>query len=185
MRRPSGCSPTTCASCFMAPPLGQKTVLAIDPGFRTGCKVVCLDRQGKLLHHDTIYPAQSGRRAREGGRRSSAISVERFEIEAIAIGNGTAGRETETFVRELGLPARRPRGDGQRERRLGLLRLGGRPRGVPGPRCDRARRGLHRPPADGPAGRAGQDRPQVHRRRPVPARCGPGRAQDAASTMWS
>ena len=55
-RRPSGSLPRTCGSCCWRPPLGQKNVLAIDPGFRTGCKVVCLDRQGKLLHNDTIFP---------------------------------------------------------------------------------------------------------------------------------
>jgi uncharacterized protein len=83
--------------------LGQKNILAIDPGFRTGCKVVCLDRQGKLLHTDTIYPHQS-----ERGVSAAAATLlqlcERFQIEAIAIGNGTAGRETEAFVRKLGLP---------------------------------------------------------------------------------
>lgn len=89
---------------LLAPPLGQKNVLAIDPGFRTGCKLVCLDRQGKLLHHDVIYPSQSEPRVREAGQLITGL-CQRFQIEAIAIGNGTAGRETETFVRRLGLPA--------------------------------------------------------------------------------
>ncbi|HNQ01776.1 MAG TPA: Tex family protein, partial [Syntrophales bacterium] len=87
---------------LLAPPLGQKNVLAIDPGFRTGCKVVCLDRQGKLLHNDTIYPHFS-----DEGKAKAAETIrqlaERFSIEAIAVGNGTAGRETEAFVRGLGL----------------------------------------------------------------------------------
>jgi uncharacterized protein len=87
---------------LLAPPLGQKNVLAIDPGFRTGCKVVCLDRQGKLLHNDTIFPHFS-----EEGKAKAAETVrllaERFHIEAVAVGNGTAGRETEAFVRGLGL----------------------------------------------------------------------------------
>ena len=89
---------------LLAPPLGQKNVMALDPGFRTGCKLVCLDRQGKLLLNDTIYPHQSVKLA--GEARSKVIGLcERFAIEAIAIGNGTAGRETEAFIRAIGLPA--------------------------------------------------------------------------------
>jgi uncharacterized protein len=87
---------------LLAPPLGQKNVLAIDPGFRTGCKVVCLDRQGKLLHSETIYPHQSEKGAADAS--SKVIEMcERFNIEAIAVGNGTAGRETEAFIRTLDL----------------------------------------------------------------------------------
>jgi uncharacterized protein len=90
---------------LLSPPLGQKTVLAIDPGFRTGCKVVCLDAQGKLLHHDVIYPtAASPSQVRQAGDTVLALA-HRFHVEAVAIGNGTAGRETEQFVRSLGLPA--------------------------------------------------------------------------------
>ncbi|HHE51445.1 MAG TPA: RNA-binding transcriptional accessory protein, partial [Candidatus Acetothermia bacterium] len=85
---------------LMAPPLGQKAVLAIDPGFRTGCKVVCLDRQGKLLHHTVIYPTQ-GRARLEEAKKTMIELVHRLSIEAIAIGNGTASRETEAFVRGL------------------------------------------------------------------------------------
>ena len=89
---------------LLASPLGAKRVLGIDPGFRTGCKVVCLDRQGKLLHHTTIYPHTG-----EGQAQKAAREVRRLcndhKIEAVAIGNGTAGRETETFVRGLGLDA--------------------------------------------------------------------------------
>lgn len=92
---------------LLAPPLGQKNVLAIDPGFRTGCKVVCLDRQGKLLHHDVIYPSQSEHRVSEAAQTIQVL-CQRCQIEALAIGNGTAGRETETFVRGLGLPASIP-----------------------------------------------------------------------------
>jgi protein Tex len=87
---------------LLAAPLGQKKVLAIDPGFRTGCKVVCLDAQGKLLHHETIYLLSERSNAEAGARVRDLCG--RFEIEAIAIGNGTAGRETETFVRGLDLP---------------------------------------------------------------------------------
>lgn len=89
---------------LLAPALGQKRVMAIDPGFRTGCKVVLLDAQGKLLHHDVIYPGQSAQRSEEARQKVLAYCA-RFEVEAIAIGNGTAGRETEAFVRGLGLPA--------------------------------------------------------------------------------
>ena len=89
---------------LLASPLGEKSVLAIDPGFRTGCKVVCLDPQGKLVHTDTIYPHTGGERAGAAGPMIAALA-ERFAIEAIAIGNGTGGRETESFVRGLGLPA--------------------------------------------------------------------------------
>ncbi|HEY0946043.1 MAG TPA: Tex family protein [Opitutaceae bacterium] len=89
---------------LLAPPLGQKAVMAIDPGFRTGCKVVLLDRQGKLLHNDVVYP---DRHAVEASEKLKGF-VEFFKVEAIAIGNGTAGRETEAFVRGLSLPASIP-----------------------------------------------------------------------------
>jgi len=88
---------------LLAPPLGQKNVLAIDPGFRTGCKVVCLDRQGKLLHTGTIYPLQSEKSASDARDRIFEMCGQ-FQVEAIAIGNGTAGRETEAFIRGLNLP---------------------------------------------------------------------------------
>ncbi len=87
---------------LMGAPLGQKRVLAIDPGFRTGCKVVCLDNQGKLLHNDTIYPHEPQNKKQEAGLKLRDM-CERFSIACIAIGNGTAGRETESFVRELSL----------------------------------------------------------------------------------
>ena len=82
----------------MASPLGQKRTLAIDPGFRTGCKVVCLDAQGQLLHNETIYPFTSVREERAAVSKLESL-VEAFKIEAIAIGNGTAGRETEEVVK--------------------------------------------------------------------------------------
>ena len=87
---------------LLAPPLGQKSILAIDPGFRTGCKTVCLDPQGKLLHSETISLLS------EKGHAESAKTIlnlcNQFHIEAIAVGNGTAGRETEAFLRSLSLP---------------------------------------------------------------------------------
>lgn len=84
---------------LLASPLGQKRILAIDPGFRTGCKTVCLDAQGQLLHNETIYPFTSVREERAAVSKLEAL-VEAFQIEAIAIGNGTAGRETEDVVKK-------------------------------------------------------------------------------------
>ncbi|MCS6822450.1 MAG: RNA-binding transcriptional accessory protein [Microscillaceae bacterium] len=83
---------------LLAPPLGQKNVLAIDPAFRTGCKVVCLDKQGKLLHHEVIFPDKRPTEAAEILKQL----VQKFAIEAIAIGNGTASRETDSFVKGIG-----------------------------------------------------------------------------------
>jgi uncharacterized protein len=88
---------------LMSSPLGQKRLLALDPGFRTGCKLVCLDEQGKLLHHDVVMPHTG-----EGGRLDAALKIKKLcalnKTEVVAIGNGTAGRETEEFVRALNLP---------------------------------------------------------------------------------
>ena len=85
---------------LMAPPLGHKNVLAIDPGFRTGCKLVCLDRYGKLLHNETIYP-HSGHAENKAASAKILQLVDAYKIEAIAIGNGTAGRETEQFIKHI------------------------------------------------------------------------------------
>ena len=83
---------------LLSPPLGAKRVMGIDPGFRTGCKIACLDRQGTLLHHDTIYPHMSRDKALDDAAKLRSL-CQRFRIEAIAVGNGTAGRETEAFVK--------------------------------------------------------------------------------------
>ena len=88
---------------LLAAPLGQKAVLGIDPGFRTGCKVVCLDPQGKLLENATIYPHEPQRQSARSGEAVLEL-CRKHAIEVIAIGNGTAGRETEEFVRALDLP---------------------------------------------------------------------------------
>ncbi|NEU06832.1 RNA-binding transcriptional accessory protein [Flavihumibacter sp. R14] len=88
---------------LLAAPLGQKRVMAIDPGFRTGCKVVCLDEQGKLLENTAIYPHTGAGNTKEAEKTIRHLA-ETFRIEAIAIGNGTAGRETEALIRNLGLP---------------------------------------------------------------------------------
>ena len=87
---------------LLASPLGQKAVLALDPGFRTGCKVVCLDRQGKLLHDDVVYP-HSGAGKAAAAAETIKVLADRYRIEAIAIGNGTASRETEAFVKKVEL----------------------------------------------------------------------------------
>ena len=85
---------------LLASPLGQKAVLAIDPGFRTGCKVVCLDRQGKLLGNETIYPIEPHNKTKESAEIVKRL-IEKYRIEAIAVGNGTGGRETEAFCKGL------------------------------------------------------------------------------------
>lgn len=85
---------------LLAAPLGEKRVLAIDPGFRTGCKVVCLDAQGNLLHNETIYPHAPQNEKSIAAKKISKL-VEAYKIEAIAIGNGTASRETEAFITSI------------------------------------------------------------------------------------
>ena len=88
---------------LLAPPVGQKNILAIDPGFRTGCKVVCLDRQGNLLHNETIFPHPPANEKIQSIRAISSM-VEKYGTEVIAIGSGTAGRETEEFIKRVPLP---------------------------------------------------------------------------------
>jgi uncharacterized protein len=85
---------------LMAPPLGQKRVLAIDPGYRTGCKVVCIDEQGNLLHNETIYPHPPQNETGKSAKKIDTL-VSQYKIEAISIGNGTASRETEKFIKFL------------------------------------------------------------------------------------
>jgi uncharacterized protein len=89
---------------LLSSPLGQKNVLALDPGFRTGCKLVVLNRQGKLLHNEAIYPNEPQRQYAKAGETITKL-CEKYGVEAIAIGNGTASRETESFVRSLNLPS--------------------------------------------------------------------------------
>lgn len=85
---------------LMMPPLGQKNILAIDPGFRTGCKIVCIDKQGNLLHNETIYPHPPENQVRQAEKKILSL-IGAYKIDAIAIGNGTAGRETERFIRNI------------------------------------------------------------------------------------
>ena len=89
---------------LMSPPLGQKRTLAVDPGFRTGCKVAALDSQGKLLDFEAIYPNEPQKDVVKAGATINYM-VSKYEIEAIAIGNGTASRETEQFIKSIGLPS--------------------------------------------------------------------------------
>ncbi|MEA3357884.1 MAG: Tex family protein [Thermodesulfobacteriota bacterium] len=88
---------------LLASPLGEKNVMAIDPGFRTGCKLVCLDRQGKFLVNDTIFPTMGNKKETEAGETVKKLCMD-YRIDAIAVGNGTASRETENFLRKLELP---------------------------------------------------------------------------------
>jgi hypothetical protein len=169
--RPSASFAANLRELLLAPPLGQKNVLAIDPGFRTGCKVVCLDRQGKLLHHDVIYPTPAKSFAVRT-RPGRVALCEQFRD------RGHRHRQRHGRPRDRGLrprPRAGPRFPSSWSTKAARrsIRPRGGPRRVPRPGPDRARRGLHRAAADGPAGRTGQDRPQIHRRRPVPARCGP------------
>ena len=85
---------------LLAPPLGQKKVMGIDPGFRTGCKIVCLDAQGNLLHNETIYPHPPHNEYAQAQRKLQKL-VEQYDIQAIAIGNGTASRETESLIQSI------------------------------------------------------------------------------------
>lgn len=87
---------------LLAPPLGQKRVMGIDPGFRTGCKVVCLDEQGNLLHHEAIFPHPPQNEQIEASAQIKQM-VNKYAIEAIAIGNGTASRETDRFIKTISL----------------------------------------------------------------------------------
>jgi len=88
---------------LLAAPVGQKRVLALDPGFRTGCKLVCLDAQGELIHNDTIYPHPPVNEKIQAIKKISSL-IEAYKIEIIAIGDGTASRETESFIKKIPMP---------------------------------------------------------------------------------
>ena len=160
--RPSGCSPPTCATCCSPRPAGTRPTMGLDPGLRTGVKVAVVDahRQG------ASPPTRSTRtsRARSGTSRWPRWPgwPREHGVELVAIGNGTASRETDKLAgrADHAAPgAEADQGDGVRGRRVGVLRLGVRLAGAARPGRVAARRGLHRPPAAGPARRAGQDRP--------------------------
>ena len=146
--------------------MGEKRVLALDPGYRTGAKLVCLDGQGTLLQATTIYPTQSERKQAEAARTVIDL-VRHHGIEAIAIGNGTAGRETEDFVRALDLP---------KDLIITLVNEDGASiysasevarREFPGSRHYRAGGSVHRQETAGSPGGTGEDRPEIHRSWPV------------------
>ena len=170
--RRSRCSPPICATCCSPRrPAGAPTI-GLDPGFRTGVKVAVVDATGKIVDTTAIYPHEPQRRWDESLAVLEALAV-RHKAELVAIGNGTASRETDRLAADL--LARNPelkldQGHGVGGGRLRLFRLGLRRAGTAGPRRDAARRGLDRQAAAGPARRTRQDRPEVDRRRPVPAR---------------
>ena len=156
---------------LLAAPAGPRVVMGLDPGIRTGVKVAVVDATGKLVDTATVYPHEP-RRDWEGSLHTLGLLCRKHGVNLIAIGNGTASRETDKLAADLmkrlddaGHAARR----GERGRRLGLfgqrIRLAGNARR----RREPARRRQHRAAAAGSAGRTGQDRSQVHRRRPVPA----------------
>ncbi len=163
------------------PPLAGQVVLGIDPGFRTGCKVAVVDPTGKLLDTDTIYPHEPQKRWEEA-LKSLAVLVDRHSVTLITIGNGTASRETEQLAAELirRLEAAGTARGGPLVRYLIVNEAGASVYSasplaraeLPGSGCQPARGSFHCPPRPGSAGRAGQDRPEVDRRRHVPARCG-------------
>ncbi len=106
---------------LLSPPLGPKVTMAIDPGFRTGCKLVCLDQQGNLLHHDTIFPHPPQPKVDEATKKVTGL-LKKYKVEAIAIGNGTAGRETERFIKSLVGEIKHDRNIyGKRSRRVNLF----------------------------------------------------------------
>ena len=163
---------------LLAAPAGARTTIGLDPGFRTGVKVAVTDATGKVLGTATIYPHEPHRRWDEAIDTVARLAKQ-HHAELVAIGNGTASRETDRLAADL--IKRHP------ELKLTkvvvseagatrLLRLGVRLGGTARPGRLAARRGVHRPAAAGPAGRTGQDRPQVHRRGAVPARRGRGQA---------
>ena len=156
---------------LLAAPAGPISVLGIDPGLRTGCKVAVVDETGKFLAHDVLYLHTSKNAAAGAGDTLGAL-IAKHNVRAIAIGNGTASRETDAFVREF-LRERKLdtifSGHRQRVRRKRLLRFGYCPPGVSRPRSHGSRSHLDCATPAGSAVRTGQSRPQIHRRRPVSA----------------
>ena len=162
---------------LLAAPAGPRVVMGLDPGIRTGVKVAVVDATGKLVDTSTVYPHEP-RRDWEGSLHQLGLLCRKHGVNLIAIGNGTASRETDKLAADLmkrlheGNATRR----GQRSRRLGLFGQRVRVAGNARRRREPARRRQHRAAPAGPAGRTGQDRSQVHRRGPVPARREPERA---------
>ena len=156
---------------MMAAPAGPKTVMGLDPGIRTGVKLAVVDGTGKLLGTDVIYPHEPKKLWDQSIAQLAAI-CRKHEVNLVAIGNGTASRETDRLVAELirkHADLRLGKDRRQRGRCVGLFGLGSRGQGISRTRCLAARRRFDCPAPAGSAGRTGQDRPEVDRRRPVSA----------------
>ena len=141
---------------LLASPLGQKRVMGIDPGFRTGCKVVCLDAQGNLLHNENIYPHPPVSKQKEAFAKLQMM-IESYKIDAVAIGNGTASRETEEFLKHQRF---------NRDIQIFIVSEQGASIYSASKNCTgrvsrlrrhRTRCCVHRQTTDGPAGRVGKD----------------------------
>ena len=167
---------------LLAAPAGPRVVMGLDPGIRTGVKVAVVSATGRVLDTATVYPHEP-RKDWEGSLHTLGRLVAAHGVNLIAIGNGTASRETDKLAAELmqrlaqiAPDVRLEQAGRQRSRRLGLQRQRIREPGTAGAGREPARCGQHRAPPAGSAGRTGEDRPEEHRRRPVPARRQPERA---------
>ncbi len=161
---------------LLAAPAGSRATMGLDPGIRTGVKVAVVDHTGKLLDTATVYPFQP-RNDVQGAQAALAVLIAKHKVELVAIGNGTASRETDKLTADLiaQLPTdRRPIKVVVSEAGASVYSASAAAAArIPGPRRLAARRRLHRPPPAGSAGGTGEDRAEIHRRRPVPARCRP------------
>ena len=171
---------------LLAAPAGPRATMGLDPGFRSGVKVAVVDSTGKVMATDTIYPHEP-RNDWNGSLATLAALCIKYRVELVSVGNGTASRETDKLVAEL--TAKMPN---LKITKVVVSEAGASvysaselaAQGVPRSRRHPARRRVDRAPPAGPAGGAGQDRAQGHRRRPVPARRGPDRARQNRSTPW-
>ncbi len=167
---------------LLAAPAGSRATMGLDPGIRTGVKVAVVDGTGKLLDTATVYPFQPRNDVR-GAQTELAGLIRKHKVELIAIGNGTASRETDKLVADMiGLmpPPKPIKVIVERGGRVGLFGLGGRVGGVPQSRRVAARRGFDRAAPAGSAGRTGEDRAEIDRRRAISARCRPAQAGQGA-----
>ena len=171
---------------LLQPPVHNRRVLAVDPGFKSGCKLAALDQFGNVLGHDVIYLVGSKPGRKEEAKQKAIELIRKHELTVVAIGNGTACRETEDFFAEMIEHGTQGPGRGLRDRQRGrrqrLLDQPVGPRGVSRVRRHAPRRRFHRPAAAGSAQRAGQDRPGQHRRRAVSAR---RQGQAPAKPRWT
>ena len=157
---------------LLAAPAGPRVTMGLDPGLRTGVKVAVVDATGKVMDTATIYPHQP-RNDWDGSLHALGKLAEKHSVSLIAIGNGTASRETDKLAQDLIKTAARAEADldrGVGSRRLGLFGFRVRFARTARHGCVAARRGFHCAPLAGPAGGTGEDRSQIHRRRPISAR---------------